>query len=106
MTIIAGKSWTEFLINRWRARATLGALLRRADDHFLDDIGIEREDLRRAFGQWRDELPDHRGRGLWRFSGAFPAAIGRSAGVLALPAIFARSPTRRPSHGRSACIAR
>ena len=106
MTIFAGKSWTEILINRWRAKATLGALLRRADDHFLDDIGVEREDLRRAFGQWQDEARDRWGGRLWRFRAPFPAAIVRSSGSLALPTTFARSRTHRPSHGRSACTAR
>lgn len=104
MTIFAGRSWTEFLINRWRAKASLNALLRRPDDHLLDDIGITRDELRSMLGQWTDEARDRRDRGLWRLS--VPAAMGRSAGVLALPAIFARSPTRRPSHGRSACSVR
>jgi uncharacterized protein YjiS (DUF1127 family) len=55
MTLFAGTTLIARIINRWRARQSMDALLRRMDDRYLDDIGVTRADLRRAFGDWRHE---------------------------------------------------
>jgi uncharacterized protein YjiS (DUF1127 family) len=34
------------IVRRYLLQQSLGALLRRADDHLLDDIGLTREDVR------------------------------------------------------------
>ncbi|TMV76748.1 hypothetical protein FGG78_28020 [Thioclava sp. BHET1] len=38
-------------------RRSLGPLLARADDRALEDIGLNREDLRRMLDDWRDLMP-------------------------------------------------
>ena len=101
MKIFAGKNWTERLINRWHARAALGALLRRADDRFLDDIGVEREDLRRAFGQWKDDAPERHDQVRWRDSASAPMA--GSAAVLTVPTAFALCLPPHVPNGGPAC---
>lgn len=53
MTILAGTNWIERLINRFRARQSLGAALLRQDDRMLDDIGLTRGDLSREIGSLR-----------------------------------------------------
>ncbi len=71
MTIFAGTNWIARMINRWRARQSMGALLRRMDDHTLDDIGVTRDDLRRAFGAWRNEQA-----GIYNAAGTIPLSGG------------------------------
>lgn len=43
---------------RWRARQearkSIGHLLKRRDDHLLNDIGLTRQDLREMLDQWED----------------------------------------------------
>lgn len=48
MTLIAGKTALARIVAKWQARRTLGALLSRMDDHLLDDIGLTRDEVRRA----------------------------------------------------------
>ncbi|MCU9849220.1 hypothetical protein OEZ60_14545 [Defluviimonas sp. WL0024] len=38
--------------DRRAARARIRALLRRGDDHLIDDMGLTRDDLRARFGCW------------------------------------------------------
>ena len=104
MKIFAGKNWAERLINRWQARAALGALLRRADDRFLDDIGVEREDLRRAFGQWKNEGLGRHDHSLWRVSPPIP--MGGPTAALTVPTVFAHCLTPRVPNGSPACPVR
>lgn len=49
------------LIRRWvcrrdrqRARKPIGHLLKRSDDHLLEDIGLTRQDLRNLLERWDD----------------------------------------------------
>lgn len=104
MTILAGTTWIARMINRWRAHRSMGALLRRMDDHHLDDIGITRNDLRRAFGAWHTDR-------TWTAAPADMAATSLSAGAFAaaaMPTLLAmagRSRSRSQAHGPAACSA-
>ena len=49
------------LIRRWvrwrdrqQARKSIGHLLKRSDDHLLEDIGLTRQDLRNLLERWDD----------------------------------------------------
>ncbi len=104
MTILAGTTWIARMINRWRAQDSMGALLRRMDDHHLDDIGVTRGDLQRAFGEW----PHDR---TWITAQARVASASFSRGAVAaaamptLLAIAGRSRNRSQAHGHAACSA-
>lgn len=86
MTILAGTSWIERLINRHRARRVLGAQLLRHDDRMLADIGLTRDDLGREIGSWQDRaacnMPRRR-RGLAPINPAAP--MGGGLAGLSLP---------------------
>lgn len=54
MTILAGKTLIERLINRFRVRQSLGAELLRHDDRMLNDIGLTRGNLSHEIGTWQE----------------------------------------------------
>lgn len=88
MTIFAGTTLIAQMINRWRAHQSMAALVRRRDDHFLDDIGVTRDELNQSFGSWRRQMTSPAaGRG-----GVLPArtaAIAPGRAALAVARMFA-----------------
>jgi len=99
MTIFAGSNWIARMLNRWRARQSVGALLRRMDDHHLDDIGVTRDELNRSFGRWQRDRSDPgiaprgslpAGRAADAPAPALMPAWLSAAGILALPTAMAR----------------
>lgn len=98
MTILAGKTLIERLINRFRARQSLGAALQRLDDRMLEDMGLARGDLNREIGTWLDRaertLPE-RDRVLATINPARPLGGGLAALSLPRAALFEALMLRR-----------
>lgn len=104
MTILAGTTRIARMINRWRAHRSMDAILRRMDDHHLDDIGITRNDLRRAFGDWQQDRTRIAAQAGVAFQ-SFPGGAVAAAAMPALMAIAGRSRTRSQAHGPEVCSA-
>lgn len=89
MTILAGTTKIERLINRIRARHALGAGLLRQDDRMLEDIGLTRGSLSREIGTWQERgeqvEPEHQ-RALAAI-GAAPSSGGLTGWTLPAAAI-------------------